>query len=161
MELNKEYKKIYINPNVSDYDTLKGKVVEKISLANDRNNYDMNELIITFTDKTYIAFKIENTFVNGRETSSILSNSWIFEPECWNMGNFEGHVYVSGGKLVFDPLIDNRIQLGLWKLTMDEAQEIIKRDNKRYEEQDYKRYLYLKEKFSGREEEFRYLEEKK
>ena len=128
MELNKDYKRITIDSNKNNYDILKGKVVDKISLASDRDSYDMNELIITFTDKTYVAFEICDVSEDHEsERRPVLENSFICHPQCYNGGNFNCHI---------------------------EAQEIIERDNRKQEEWDYKRYLYLKKKFDGREKEF-------
>lgn len=155
MELNKDYKRITIDSNKNNYDILKGKVVDKISLASDRDSYDMNELIITFTDKTYVAFEICDVSEDHEsERRPVLENSFICHPQCYNGGNFNCHISSVDGKIRFDPLIENRIKLGLWDLTMEEAQEIIERDNRKQEEWDYKRYLYLKKKFDGREKEF-------
>lgn len=158
MEQNKEYKRIYVYNNINnDYEVLKGKVVDKISLAVSNESYDMNELIITFTDKTYIAFGIDDVSEGyDEERKTVLSNSFICHPSSWNLGNFKNHIKVlSNGELKFDPLIENRIKLGLWNVTMEEQQKIIKEDEKRQEEQEFKRYLYLKNKFKDRENEFK------
>ena len=160
MKKNKVYKRITIGSNYkNDYDILKGKVVDKIYLANDRNNYDMNELIITFTDKTYVAFEIDDDSDDDEsERRPILKNSWVIHPKCYNSGNFDCHISVVDGELRFDPLIENRIKLGLWELTMEEAQKVIEDDKHRREEYEYKNYLRLKEKFEGREDEFKEIE---
>lgn len=156
MKKNYEYKQIGIRSNYkNDYDILKGKVVDKISLANDRNNYDMNELIITFTDKTYVAFEIyDDSDDHESERRPILGNSSIINPKSYNSGNFDCHISVVDGELRFDPLIENRIKLGLWELTMEEAQKLIEDDNRRHEEYEYKQYIRLREKFKNREKEF-------
>jgi len=156
MKKNYEYKQIGIRSNYkNDYDILKGKVVDKISLANDRNNYDMNELIITFTDKTYVAFEIDDDSDDHEsERRPILTNSCVINPKCYNSGNFDCHISVVDGELRFDPLIENRIKLGLWELTMEEAQKLIEDDNRRHEEYEYKQYIRLREKFKNREKEF-------
>jgi hypothetical protein len=157
MKKNKEYKRITIGSNYkNNYDILKGKVVDKISLATDRNNYDMNELIITFTDKTFVAFEInDDSDDHESERRPVLENSFIIDPQCYNSGNFDCHISVVDGELRFDPLIENRIKLGLWELTMEEAQKVIEDDKHRREEYEYKNYLRLKEKFEGREDEFK------
>jgi hypothetical protein len=62
------------------------------------------------------------------------------------------------GELRFDPLIENRIKLGLWELTMEEAQKVIKDDKRRHEEYEYRQYIRLKKKFEGRENEFKDVE---
>lgn len=157
MKKNKEYKRITIGSNYkNDYDILKGKVVDKISLATDRDNYDMNEVIITFTDKTFVAFEIDDDSDDHEsERRPILENSFIIDPQCYNGGNFNCHIGVVDGELRFDPLIENRIKLGLWELTMEEAQKVIEDDNRRHEEYEYKNYLRLKKKFEGREDEFK------
>jgi hypothetical protein len=162
MNLNKEYIHIIIGSNYkNDYDILKGKVVDKISLATDRNNYDMNELIITFTDKTYVAFEIfDDSDDHESERRPILENSCVIPPQCYNTGNYDCHISVVDGELRFDPLIENRIKVGLWNLTMEEAQKVIEDDKHRREEYEYKNYLRLKEKFEGREDEFKDLVKK-
>lgn len=155
MELNKDYQRILIDNRKNDYDILKGKIIDKISLASDSNSYDMNELIITFTDKTYIAFEIYDVSEDYEsERRPILTNSFIHDPICYNGGNFRHHIKVRDGELRFDPLIENRIKLGLWKLTMEEAQEYIKNDARKHDEYEYKQYIRLREKFKNREKEF-------
>ena len=159
MELNKDYQRIFIDNRKNDYGILKGKIIDKISLASDNKSYDMNELIITFTDKTYIAFEIDDVSEDYEsERRPILSNSFIHDPICYDGGNFSCHIKVRDGELRFDPLIENRIKLGLWKLTMEEAQKIIEDDKRRHEEYEYKNYLRLKKKFEGREDEFKDIE---
>ena len=127
MELNKDYKYIFIKPNCDNYEVLKGKVVDRVSLAQDRDSYDMNELIITFTDNTYIAFEIDDVSEDYEaERRPVIDSSRIIHPESWNGGNFRCHIHVRDGKPVFDRLIENRIQTGLWNVTMEEQQQIIR-----------------------------------
>ena len=129
---------------------MEGKVVDKISFAKDKNNYDMNEVIITFKDKTFIAFEIEHD-----EDEEYISNSAIIHPSCWNGGKLDYQIV--DGKPKFYPLIQNRIELGLWSATMEEVQELVNKSNRQHEISEYRRYLYLKEKFEGRENEFKGL----
>ncbi len=56
MELNKDYKQIFIHSD-SNYDLLKDKVVDKVAFTNIWN-YDTLMCIIMFTNKTFIALGI-------------------------------------------------------------------------------------------------------
>lgn len=153
MELNKEFTQIYIRPKDNMY-CLDGKVVDKILLTQDKNSYDENELIITFKDKTFVAFEIDDVSEDYEaERRPIISSSAIISPKCYNSGHFRTRVV--DGKVVFEPLVQNRVDAGLWNVTVEEVEQLIKEDERKHEEYDYKRYLVLKEKFEGREEEFK------
>lgn len=154
MEINKEYKQIYINPRdgyyKTDIDVLKGKVVDKVALSDDRQYEDQCELIITFKDKTYVAFDIYDIY-NGEERDQVynIGNSANIHPQCYNSGELP-HWIDSSGNLRFKPLVKNRIDCGLWIVTEEEVAELIKRNKEKCEEYEWQQYLRLKEKFKNR-----------
>lgn len=154
MELNKEYKQIYIKPRDGyyhkDIDTLNGKMVDKITLSTDKKYEDQCELIITFKDKTYIAFEIND--INSGETDEQvynIENSATIHPQCYNSGELP-HWFDYEGKLHFKPLVKNRIDCGLWKVTEDEVAELIKKHKQDHDDYEWKQYLRLKDKFKDR-----------
>ena len=136
MELNKEYKQIYLH-NDSDYDLLKDKVVDKVAFTN-TGNYDTHMCIITFTDKTFIAL--------GADPK--LGNECIIEPQNWNSGNFRLYMHVnSDNKIIYSPYIRILRDLNIWQFTDEEELAIIEKQKKDKEDYEYKEYLRLKEMF--------------
>lgn len=98
MELNKEYKQIFLH-NDTPYDVLKGKVVENVGFTN-IDSHDLHMFIITFTDKTYVAIGTDYKDLDNSDDEPKLENRYIFHPQSWNSGNFELFRYVdtSGNK---------------------------------------------------------------
>lgn len=142
MELNKEYKQIFLNEGIS-YDTLKGKVVDKVGFTN-FGNYDTHMCIITFTDKTFIAL---GTGYDDEDDPK-LGNEFIIEPQNWNNGNFRLYMHVnSDNKIIYSPYIRILRDLNIWQFTDEEELAIIEKQKKDKEDYEYREYLRLKEKF--------------
>lgn len=146
-----EYKQISLNQlhthGVSNYDALKGKIVDKVAF-NDRGPYDEQSLTIVFTDKTFISVGLG--YVDSERNDDMeLQNNWIVDPICYNIGgDFSCHIWADDkGKLHFDRWIQLLIDLGLWEMTMEEAQSVIEQKAKEKEEREYQEYIRLKKKF--------------
>lgn len=148
MELNKEYQQIIlpITKNKYDLSVLSNKVVDKVTFAQDSWDNDLNEIIIIFTDKTFIAICIEQ----NEDDRFYLDNSHIGEPITYNDGCLP--YTMKGGVMIFVPYIQNRIDCGLWDVTKDEVREIINAKIEKQKEREYQQYLRLKEKFENAEQ---------
>ena len=149
MELNKEYKQIFLH-NDTPYDVLKGKVVENVGFTN-IGSYDLHMFIITFTDKTYVAIGTDYKDLDNGDDEPKLENQYIFHPQSWNRGNFELFRYVdtSGNKkrVRYQRFIELLRDFGIWQFTDAEENDIIENDKKKKDEYEYQQYLRLKEKF--------------
>lgn len=148
MELNKEYKQIFLHSD-SDYNLLKDKVVDKVAFTN-TGDYDTHMCIITFTDKTFIALGIEYD-----EDEPKLSNEFIIKPQNWNHGNFRLYMQVymqvnGNNKIIYSPYIRILRDLNIWQFTDEEELAIIEKHKKEKEDYEYKEYLRLKEKFENK-----------
>lgn len=145
MELNKDYKQIYLHSD-SDYDLLKDKVVDKVAFTN-IGKYDMHMCIITFTDKTFIAL---GTGYDDEDDPK-LGNEFIIEPQNWNSGNFRLYMHVnSDNKIIYSPYIRILRDLNIWQFTDEEELAIIENHKKDKEDYEYREYLRLKEKFENK-----------
>ena len=151
MKLNERFKQISVN-SLKDYSDLKGKVVDKVAFTN-RDSYDEQMFIITFTDHTFVCVGTEYKDVDNGVYEPQLENNWIMDPQCVNSGNYDCHCYVKDdGTLKFDRWIEILRDLGIWELSEEETLEIIERDRKKEEEREYQNYLRLKAKFEKSEE---------
>ena len=148
MELNKECKQIFLNEGIS-YDTLKGKVADKVGFTN-WGDYGQNMCIVTFTDKTFIALGVtynSDSKWESRQDEPLLINEHIIQPQNWNSGNFKCHMTVINGEVRYDPYIRILRDFGIWKFTDEEELAIIEKQKKDKEDYEYKEYLRLREKF--------------
>lgn len=145
MDLNKDYKQIYLH-NDSDYNLLKNKVVDKVAFTN-VGNYDVHTCIIMFTDKTFISLGVEFDY----EDDPKLINRYIIEPQNWDNGDFRLYMHIdSNNKITYDPYIRILRDLNIWQFTDEEELAIIEKNKKEKEDYEYKEYLRLKEKFENK-----------
>lgn len=151
MEKSKNYEQIYVE-SLKGYDALEGKKVDKVGFYN-RNNYDDNIFIITFTDGTYVAIGTDYRDADARDYEPILRDFYVYNPRQFNDGNFQYHSYVDkeNGKLHFTSFVKVLTDLGIWEISEEEALRVIEEDAKKEEEREYQQYLRLKEKFKDRE----------
>lgn len=146
MKRTEEYKQIFINDD-TEYNRLKGKVVDKVAFCND-DNYDCSYCLVLFTDKTYIAIGMEYNY----DEDLILSNYYVSDPQCINSGNYDCHSHVdSNGNLHFYRWIQILKDFGIWEIDEQEAKEIIERQRKRDEDREYELYLKLKKKYENKQ----------
>lgn len=149
-----EFKQISLNRlnthGVCNYDALKGKVIDKVAF-NNRGEHDEQALTIIFTDKSFISVGVG--YVDFESDKFELQDNWIVDPLCYNSGgDFGCHVWVdNNGNLHFDRWIQILKDLGLWELSIEEAQSIIEQKAKEKEKHEYEEYLRLKSKFESTE----------
>ena len=149
MELNKDYKQIFLHGN-SDYNLLKDKVVDKVAFTN-TGDYDTHMCIITFTDKTFIALGVIYNDLENYKDAPKLSNEFIIPPQNWNNGNFRLYMHVdSNNKIIYKPYIQILKDFNIWQFTDEEELAIIEKHKKDKEDYEYKEYLRLKEKFENK-----------
>ena len=121
---------------------LEGKVIDKVSLVTDEQNYDENQLLITFKDETYIMVCIglsdgEPVFENGYAMD--LKHYCIIP-----------HYINPEGKVRFEPYIKYQIEQGVVEPMSEEELDTLLTENKRqFYDQRYKQYLELKKEFEG------------
>lgn len=153
METNKEYKRIFLqetHDRERDHLQLNGKVVDKISLSCDNDYEDQCELLITFKDKTYVAFGIDD-INDGQSAETVynIRNASIVAPMSYNQGRLP-HWVDADGKLHFMPLVQNRVDLGIWNVEEEDVARALAERKRLIEESEWKQYLHLKEKFKDR-----------
>ena len=152
MEINKEYKQIYLNDdNAEEFD---GKTIKYVSMVTDKDTIDQNEIIIVFTDKTFCVIGIDENYDDVNRLSEItLCNTQLDHPLYHNNGELTHTVH--NGKLRFEPYIKKRIESGLWIVTEQDVEKLKAKHKRDRDVYDYKQYLRLKKQFEGREDEFK------
>ncbi len=127
----------------SNKDLLTGKVVEGMAFCDTPEQH----FILTFTDGTFISIGLN---YNDDKEEWVLESDWISttDPKCVNSGRLD-HWIDSDGNLKFNKWVQDLIDLGIWEVTESEVQELIEKDKKAKEEQEYKEYLRLKEKYEN------------
>ena len=130
MDINRDYKQISVHSfsgNRTDYNALKGKVVEKVGFT-DRNSYDTQMFIITFTDKTFICVGVGYNDSDFHKDEPQLENYYVLPPQNVNNGNFSAHTYVDiDGNIKFETWFDILREVGIWQFTDEDALSIIER----------------------------------
>ena len=145
MELNKEYKQIFLHSD-SDYNLLKGKVIDKVAFSN-IGEYNTHMCIIIFTDKTFIALGIGY----NDEDEPQLNNKLIIHPQNWNNGNFNLFMHITNdNKIIYSPYIRILRDLNIWQFTDEEELAIIEKNKKDRTDYEYQQYLRLKAKFENK-----------
>lgn len=124
----------------SDVDKLKGKVIDKV-----RCDLDNGYFYVTFDDDTYIALSV----VIGDDLRH-LKNEVLFHPSGRPCLYYAADAY---GKVHFYPRTQHAIDLGIIDISQEEIDEIQLRENKRRNDDLYKRYLQLKEMFEKKGDE--------
>ena len=153
MEKNEEYKQIYLGQK-DDVNKLEGKVVDKVSIVQDKTYSDQNEVLITFKDKTFIALSLDDRASDDCvDYHYVIENEYVCHPSCYNNGKLD-HTVNTDGTIRFFPKVQRRIDLGIWNVTEEEVQKLIAEYEKRSEQYEFQQYLRLKKKFDGRESEF-------
>ncbi len=146
MKRNDEYKQIHLDFDIAA-DKLAGKVVDKVAFQ-DKGSHDTQFLIVTFTDKTYIAVGVGYKDFYDNDESLQIENFCADEPSCIDDGCFDCHTYIDdNGNLHFSEWIKILKDFKLWDISEDECKEIIERKRKKDEEREYQQYLRLKEKY--------------
>ena len=107
MDINRDYKQISVHSfscDRTDYNALKGKVVEKVGFT-DRDSYDTQMLIITFTDKTFICVGVRYNLSDFHMDEPQLENYDVLPPQ-----------YVKLTTLMWTLMETSNLKLGLISL---------------------------------------------
>lgn len=139
-------KQIIVKPGI--FQELTGKVVRECAYNIDYQYSDMNQIIITFTDGTFIAFGIER---DDDSDDFILVNNHFPPLECYS--SYPPHVIDSeSGQIKFDRYIQQQIDLGVvGPMSQERLEQLVEDHYKKERERDYQQYLRLKKMFEKEE----------
>lgn len=136
-------KQIIIKPGISE--DLSGKTVKGIAFHVNRFYSDENQVIITFTDNTFIAFGIEKD-----EDDFMLVNNHF--PPLESYGTYPPHKVDANGNVCFEDYIQQQINLGVvLPMSKERLKQLVDDYNKEQRERDRQQYLRLKEMFEKEE----------
>lgn len=136
-------RQIIIKPGISE--DLSGKTVKGIAFHVNRFDSDENQVIITFTDNTFIAFGIEKD-----EDDFMLVNNHFPPLECY--GTYPPHKVDANGNVCFEDYIQQQINLGVvLPMSKERLKQLVDDYNKKQRERDRQQYLRLKEMFEKEE----------
>lgn len=141
MDVNKKKKQICIFP-YGDLEKIENKIVDKVSFGQGPHS-DTRQFIMTFKDDTYIVIELERD--ENDEDEYILTNGHIVPPQCY--ATTPPYYFDSNGNLKFEEYIQRQIDLDLIYVSENEVKELIKTNEEKRREREYKLYLELKEKF--------------
>ena len=139
---------IKLQSGIVENDVLSGKVVREVGFLRTMTNYDNNQLIITFTDGTYIHIGIDKDYF---ECSDHYLENIVIHPlhAFHNMGD----CYVKDDKVVYSPCRSMQIEMGVHPHIDEQALVKAVNDKKEKEfQEEYQTYLRLKAKFENHEE---------
>lgn len=142
--MNMEPKKqIFVLPGISN--DLSGKTVKEIAFHLGRYHMDENQVILTFTDDTFIAFGIERD-----EDDIMLVNNHF--PPLESYGIYPPHKVDANGNVCFEDYIQQQINLGVIKpMSEERLKQLVEDYNNKQRERDRQQYLRLKEIFDKEE----------
>ena len=144
MKKNKEWKQIPLNGYRQPYDVLRGKVVKDIAFNNIGDSSE-HQLIITFTDNTFIGIELR---YDDDDRENVMDDFCFMDPEHINNGCLD--VWVDGDeKMHLDRNFQQLVDIGLWDVDIKEVEKLRNERKKKEEEREYKEYLRLKEKFEN------------
>ena len=139
-------RQIFIKEGV--HSDLAGKTVNEVAYSCNHSNYDENQVIITFTDNSYLAFGIER-YLDGEDF--ILANNHFPPLECY--ANYPPHWIDKEGNIRFANYIQQQIDLGVVApMTKERLEQLIKEHCDKQRERDYQQYLRLRKIFEKKEE---------
>lgn len=149
MKINEEYHQIRLNPyNQDENELCNGKTIENIRFSTD-GSHTTNFLIITFTDKTYIAIGIDYDEDECQNYDPYLKNYFLQPTYNSNIIKdiVEKYSYIKDGKLCFVRWVEYLRELNLLNINKREIQNIINQKRNKEESILYEQYLKLKEHF--------------
>lgn len=133
-------KQIYIDRN--NYSCLKGKVVDKVAVNFDVADYSEAHLVITFTDNTFIRIGLTET-----DCELDMYEKPVLDPSCYYDIVGAASYLDNENNLRLKPFAQQLVDLGIWTLSEEKLMEIKKGKITLKEENEYKEYLRLKEKY--------------
>lgn len=136
-------KQVFVLPGISN--DLSGKTVKEIAFHLGRYHLDENQVILTFTDNTFIAFGIERD-----EDDIMLVNNHF--PPLESYGIYPPHKIDANGNVCFEDYIQQQINLGVIKpMSEERLKQLVEDYNNKQRERDRQQYLRLKEMFEKEE----------
>lgn len=142
-------KQIKLQSGIVENDILSGKVVREVGFLRTMTDHDDNQLIITFTDDTYIHIGIDKidvlNCVDYHLENIVIHPLYAFH----NMDDY----YVMDDKVVYGPRRSMQIEMGVHPHIDEQA--LVKAVNDKREkefQEEYQAYLRLKAKFENYEE---------
>lgn len=143
MSQNALMKQIFVKPGISE--DLSGKIVKGAAFYFKHSYTDENQVIITFTDDTFIAFGIERD-----DDDIILANNHF--PPLESYGNYPPHKIDANGNVCFEDYIQQQLKLGVVKpMSEERLKQLVDDYNNRQREIERQQYLRLKEIFEKEE----------
>lgn len=138
-------KQIIIKPGITK--ELAGKVVSDIAYHTSDSYLDTNQVIVTFTDDTFIAFGIER-----EDGDPVLTNNHF--PPLESYGFYPPYrTDYESGEVKFEHYIQQQIDLGVVKpMSEERLKQLIEAEQDKRKQRDYQQYLRLKEMFEKKEE---------
>lgn len=133
-------KQIYLRSGYNN--ELNGKVIDKVSFYFDGKNCTTGELLITFTDNTYILLSPQ---WDNEEAEYTLQNDYI-QP----LNELSSHPgYVIDNEFHWDGQFQRYIDCGIVEFDENIMKGWVEAAKKRAEEYEYQQYLKLKEKYES------------
>lgn len=121
---------------------LNGKIIDKVSLYVDNGNCENGEILITFTDDTFILLAPQMEFFEGDNIYQ-LQNRHI-QP----ISQYSSKPgYVKNGEFKWSEYFQRYIDCGIIDFDKKIVERWIKEDEQKRDEREYQEYLRLKEKF--------------
>lgn len=121
---------------------LEGKVIDKVSFVTNEQNYDENQLLITFKDDSYIM-----VCIGLSDGEPVFENGYAMD---LNHYGIIPHYINSEGKVCFEPYIKYQIEQGVVEpMTEEELDALLSEKKRQFYDQRYKQYLELKKEFEG------------
>ena len=140
-----KYNYVYYGIEKNNY--LKGKIIDKVGFTYDTTDEEKNQLIIKFTDGTFICVGIRSNYddsfrfhMDNMRADEL--SSYYPHPE---------HYMDVDGNIHLDYYLQMQVDMGLIEPMSDEdLKKMIKEEIKKREEVEYKQYLKLKDKFENK-----------
>lgn len=139
---------IKLQSGIVENDVLSGKVIREVGFLKSMTDYHDNQLIITFTDDTYIHIGIDKDYFECSD--HYLENNVIHPLHAFHN---TGDCYVKDDKVVYSPYRSMQIEMGVHPRIDEQA--LVKAVNDKREkefQEEYQAYLRLKAKFENYEE---------
>ena len=141
-----KYNHIYYGIEKNNY--LKGKVVDKVGFTYDITDEEKNQLIIKFTDGTFIHMGV---LCNHNDDYRFHMDN-MRANELVSYFPHPDHYMDTDGNIHLDYFLQMQVDIGLIEpMSDDELKKMVKEEIKKKEDAEYKQYLKLKAKFEKTE----------
>lgn len=141
MNTDKKLTNIFLKEGITD--KLNGKTISNVAYSKSCDDYDLNYLVITFTDGTYINIVIER----DDDGEPYLENGSVIPLTSYSPTSIG---YVINNKFCYYKNFQNLIDIGVVEpLNEEETLKSIRERKKFVEINEYNNYLRLKEKYEN------------